>query len=237
VPRTHRAGCLRRGGPAGPGRAAGRGGDRPGRRGASTRRGCHGAGYRAGDRGGARGAAGGRRPARGRDAAGQLGEARRARRASAAVHDATAAPIVVQDYPVVSGVAISTNALVAAVEAPPFAAAVKAEASPTRAADLPRRLPLVEHRAQRVPRDGGAPAAATPRRRCASFARQRLPAVRRSHRGRRIPARRRTVRVGAARAGRDCPYLTDRQLLPVRAPRQRPRGSRSLADRGTMAGA
>ncbi|WP_232668406.1 dihydrodipicolinate synthase family protein [Pseudonocardia sp. TRM90224] len=48
-----------------------------------------------------------------------------------AIHEATGAPIVVQDYPVVSGVSISAGALVAALRELPFIAAVKAEAPPT----------------------------------------------------------------------------------------------------------
>lgn len=48
-----------------------------------------------------------------------------------AIHEATGAAIVVQDYPVVSHVTIPTDALVAAVRPLPFVAAVKAEAPPT----------------------------------------------------------------------------------------------------------
>jgi 4-hydroxy-tetrahydrodipicolinate synthase len=48
-----------------------------------------------------------------------------------AIHEATGAAVVVQDYPVASGVTIPTDALVAAVRPLPFVAAVKAEAPPT----------------------------------------------------------------------------------------------------------
>lgn len=48
-----------------------------------------------------------------------------------AVHEATGAGIVVQDYPLVSGVRIAPAALVAALRGLPFVAAVKAEAPPT----------------------------------------------------------------------------------------------------------
>lgn len=48
-----------------------------------------------------------------------------------AVHEATGLPIVVQDYPLISGVSISADALVAALADLPFLAAVKAEAPPT----------------------------------------------------------------------------------------------------------
>jgi 4-hydroxy-tetrahydrodipicolinate synthase len=51
-----------------------------------------------------------------------------------AVHDATGAGIVVQDYPETSRVAIRTADLVRAVHAVPSAVAVKAEAPPTPAA-------------------------------------------------------------------------------------------------------
>ncbi|MEB8342321.1 dihydrodipicolinate synthase family protein [Streptomyces endophyticus] len=51
-----------------------------------------------------------------------------------AVHKATGAPIVVQDYPVSSGVRITTPDLVTVVRELPSAAAVKAEAPPTPAA-------------------------------------------------------------------------------------------------------
>jgi 4-hydroxy-tetrahydrodipicolinate synthase len=48
-----------------------------------------------------------------------------------AVHQATGAALVVQDYPLVSGVQIPPAALVTAVRDLPFVAAVKAEAPPT----------------------------------------------------------------------------------------------------------
>jgi 4-hydroxy-tetrahydrodipicolinate synthase len=48
-----------------------------------------------------------------------------------AVHEATGVAIVVQDYPLISGVSISTDALAAALADLPFVAAVKAEAPPT----------------------------------------------------------------------------------------------------------
>ena len=48
-----------------------------------------------------------------------------------AVHEATGVPVVVQDYPVASGVTIATDALVRAVRDLPFVVAVKAEAPPT----------------------------------------------------------------------------------------------------------
>jgi 4-hydroxy-tetrahydrodipicolinate synthase len=48
-----------------------------------------------------------------------------------AVHEATGAGLVVQDYPLVSGVSISAEALVAALRDLPFVVAVKAEAPPT----------------------------------------------------------------------------------------------------------
>ena len=51
-----------------------------------------------------------------------------------AVHDATGLPIVVQDYPAVSGVVIRPEALVAALKGKPFCAAVKAESPPTAVA-------------------------------------------------------------------------------------------------------
>ncbi|PFG29984.1 dihydrodipicolinate synthase family protein [Paramicrobacterium agarici] len=50
------------------------------------------------------------------------------------INDATGAAIVLQDYPKSSGVTISTDNLVAVVEASPFVSAVKAEAPPTAAA-------------------------------------------------------------------------------------------------------
>jgi 4-hydroxy-tetrahydrodipicolinate synthase len=51
-----------------------------------------------------------------------------------AVHDATGAAIVAQDYPVASGVRIGTAELVRALTGLPFVAAVKAESPPTAAA-------------------------------------------------------------------------------------------------------
>jgi 4-hydroxy-tetrahydrodipicolinate synthase len=51
-----------------------------------------------------------------------------------AVHDATGAALVVQDYPVASGVRIGTADLARALDGLPFVAAVKAEAPPTAAA-------------------------------------------------------------------------------------------------------
>jgi 4-hydroxy-tetrahydrodipicolinate synthase len=48
-----------------------------------------------------------------------------------AIHEATGAAIVVQDYPVASHVTIAADALVTAVRPLPFVAAVKAEAPPT----------------------------------------------------------------------------------------------------------
>ena len=48
-----------------------------------------------------------------------------------AVHEATGVPIVVQDYPVVSGVSIPADTLAGVVADLPFVAAVKAEAAPT----------------------------------------------------------------------------------------------------------
>jgi 4-hydroxy-tetrahydrodipicolinate synthase len=48
-----------------------------------------------------------------------------------AVHEATGAGIVAQDYPVSSGVTVPTDVLVETVEACPFVLAVKAEAPPT----------------------------------------------------------------------------------------------------------
>ncbi len=50
-----------------------------------------------------------------------------------AVHEATGAGIVVQDYPVVSGIRISPSDLLAAVDACPFVVAVKSESPPTAA--------------------------------------------------------------------------------------------------------
>jgi 4-hydroxy-tetrahydrodipicolinate synthase len=62
-----------------------------------------------------------------------------------AVHEATGAGLVVQDYPVVSGVNIASGALTSALRSLPFVVAVKAEAPPTpvavaaltRALDVP----------------------------------------------------------------------------------------------------
>ena len=51
-----------------------------------------------------------------------------------AVHDATGAAVVVQDYPVASGVRIGGEDLVRAITGLPFVAAVKAESPPTAAA-------------------------------------------------------------------------------------------------------
>ncbi|MFZ5872647.1 MAG: dihydrodipicolinate synthase family protein [Actinomycetota bacterium] len=51
-----------------------------------------------------------------------------------AVHEATGAGIVVQDYPAVSGVAITPDALAAALKGLDFVVAVKAEAPPTTVA-------------------------------------------------------------------------------------------------------
>ncbi|GAB3520726.1 dihydrodipicolinate synthase family protein [Arthrobacter monumenti] len=48
-----------------------------------------------------------------------------------AVHDATGAGIVVQDYPVASGVRIAAAQLLSAVERCPFVVAIKSEAPPT----------------------------------------------------------------------------------------------------------
>jgi 4-hydroxy-tetrahydrodipicolinate synthase len=48
-----------------------------------------------------------------------------------AVHEATGAGLVVQDYPLASGVQIAAEALAAALEPLPFVVAVKAEAAPT----------------------------------------------------------------------------------------------------------
>ena len=64
------------------------------------------------------------------------------RRHLTAVHDATGAALVVQDYPLVSGVVIAADALADAVEALPFVAAVKAESPPTSVSvgTLARRL-------------------------------------------------------------------------------------------------
>jgi len=64
------------------------------------------------------------------------------RRHLTAVHDATGAALVVQDYPLVSGVAIAADALADAVEGLAFVAAVKAESPPTSVSvgTLARRL-------------------------------------------------------------------------------------------------
>ena len=64
------------------------------------------------------------------------------RRHLTAVHDATGAALVVQDYPLVSGVVIAADALADAVEGLPFVAAVKAESPPTAVSvgTLARRL-------------------------------------------------------------------------------------------------
>lgn len=51
-----------------------------------------------------------------------------------AIHEATEARVVVQDYPVVSGVSITSAALLQAIADCPFVAAVKSEAPPTSAA-------------------------------------------------------------------------------------------------------
>lgn len=51
-----------------------------------------------------------------------------------AVHDATGAGLVVQDYPAASGVSVSSETLLAAVNDCPFVVAVKAEAPPTSVA-------------------------------------------------------------------------------------------------------
>ena len=48
---------------------------------------------------------------------------------------ATGAALVVQDYPLVSGVAIAADALADAVQGLPFVAAVKAESPPTSVSD------------------------------------------------------------------------------------------------------
>jgi 4-hydroxy-tetrahydrodipicolinate synthase len=56
------------------------------------------------------------------------------RRHLTAVHDATGLALVVQDYPVASGVRIGTDELAAALTGLPFVAAVKAESPPTTVA-------------------------------------------------------------------------------------------------------
>ena len=48
-----------------------------------------------------------------------------------AIHDATGAGIVIQDYPLISSVHIGNDAMLEVIEACPFTAAVKAEAPPT----------------------------------------------------------------------------------------------------------
>lgn len=60
------------------------------------------------------------------------------------LHEATGAAIVVQDYPLVSGVRITTQALISALDGLPFIAAVKAEAPPTppAIAALTQALPI-----------------------------------------------------------------------------------------------
>jgi 4-hydroxy-tetrahydrodipicolinate synthase len=64
------------------------------------------------------------------------------RRHLTAVHEATGAAVVVQDYPLVSGVTIAADALADAVADLPFVAAVKAESPPTSVSvgTLARRL-------------------------------------------------------------------------------------------------
>ncbi|HLS32377.1 MAG TPA: dihydrodipicolinate synthase family protein [Brevibacterium sp.] len=59
------------------------------------------------------------------------------------IHDATGAAVVLQDYPKSSGVTISTENLIAVVEASTFVSAVKAEAPPTAVA-IARLLARVE---------------------------------------------------------------------------------------------
>lgn len=51
-----------------------------------------------------------------------------------AIHRATGAKVVLQDYPLASGVSISTEALIAVVKASPDVIAIKAEAPPTSVA-------------------------------------------------------------------------------------------------------
>lgn len=58
----------------------------------------------------------------------------RARRNFDALHEACGLPVVVQDYPVASGVTIRPEALAALVSKCPYAAAVKCEAPPTAVA-------------------------------------------------------------------------------------------------------
>lgn len=50
------------------------------------------------------------------------------------IHDSTGAGVVLQDYPLVSGVRISADAIIATIAACPFIVAVKAEAPPTAVA-------------------------------------------------------------------------------------------------------
>ncbi|UJP09767.1 dihydrodipicolinate synthase family protein [Microbacterium sp. KUDC0406] len=50
------------------------------------------------------------------------------------IHESTGVPVVLQDYPVASGVTITTEDLLRVVESCPFISAVKAEAPPTAAA-------------------------------------------------------------------------------------------------------
>lgn len=59
-----------------------------------------------------------------------------------AVHEASGLPVVVQDYPAISGVSVPADVLAAALADLPFVAAVKAEAPPTppAIATLTRRL-------------------------------------------------------------------------------------------------
>src|SRR6478736_4868460 len=51
-----------------------------------------------------------------------------------AIHQSTGAKVVLQDYPVASGVSIGTEALISVVQACSFVTAVKAEAPPTSVA-------------------------------------------------------------------------------------------------------
>ena len=81
-----------------------------------------------------------------------------------AIHQSTGANVVLQDYPLASGVHISTEALISVVQACGFVTAVKAEAPPTLRGDRaphrgPRRLCL------RRPRRPGAAGRAHGRRR------------------------------------------------------------------------
>lgn len=61
-----------------------------------------------------------------------------------AVHDATGCPVVVQDYPLSSGVSLPAAQLIEVIEQCPFVAAVKAEAapSPVSIAQLAPHLPV-----------------------------------------------------------------------------------------------